>query len=345
MPKHAVIIGPSNIGDAILAAEVIAQVHTAAPDVQMTLVVGARARSLFEEDPRIHTLLDADAFEGWRGRLRLALVLWREHPEIVVDLRHTALPVLLTPCTAWRYLSKPPRHITHMRDRHLWTLARHAPQFFQKTTPSIAPSARPQGLARDFAPPSPKAGLQDALWFSEKDRAHVQRLWSRWNLEGHQPVAIVCPGARSHIKRWTAEGFAQVADRLITACGARVIFSGEPAEEPVVEEILSFMTHRAHNAISLTTARQAGLLMQRAHIVITNDSASLHLASLMNVPTVAIFGPTDDTKYGPTATRHQVIRRQLFCSPCEQAQCRFHLECMRFVTPHDVYEAAQQLLQ
>ena len=84
--------------------------------------------------------------------------------------------------------------------------------------------------------------------------------------------------------------------------------------------------------------------MQRAQLVITNDSASLHLASTLDVPTVAIFGPTDEAKYGPTSRARRVIRRRLFCAPCEQALCRFHHECMRFISPDEVYEAARGLL-
>ena len=88
-----------------------------------------------------------------------------------------------------------------------------------------------------------------------------------------------------------------------------------------------------------------GALMQRAALVITNDSASLHLASALYIPTVAIFGPTDADKYGPTATQSRTIRRHLFCSPCEQALCRFSHECMRFISAEEVYEAAKQLLR
>ena len=78
--------------------------------------------------------------------------------------------------------------------------------------------------------------------------------------------------------------------------------------------------------------------------MITNDSAALHLASAVRVPTVAVFGPTDAEKYGPTAVRSRTVRRQLFCAPCEQSLCRFSHECMRFISPEEVYAAARALL-
>ncbi|MBI4004307.1 MAG: glycosyltransferase family 9 protein [Candidatus Omnitrophica bacterium] len=317
MSQRVLIIGPSNIGDAILAGDVVAAVREQHPDAHLTLVVGERAQALFAGDPRIQTLVNADAFSSPIGRLRLALSLWRYQPQVVVDLRHTLYPFLLKPLTAWRYLRQPPRRLVHMHERHLWKL--HAQ----------APGASSNGTS---------------LWISPKDTAHIEQLLRRWRVDPARPLVIICPGARSHIKRWTVEGFAALADRLIAEAGASVIFCGEPDEEAVVEEVVASMHQSAHNAVGLTTIRQLGALMQRAKLVITNDSASLHLASALNVPTVAIFGPTDAAKYGPTSPQHHTIRRQLFCSPCEQALCRFNHECMRFVSAEEVYAAARELL-
>ena len=315
--SRILLIGPSNIGDAILASDVVAALRSGFPGAHLTLVVGERAQMLFAGDPRIQTLVNADAFSSSIGRLRLAWSLWRYQPQVVVDLRHTLYPIMLKPLTVWRYFRQPPKRLSHMRERHLWKLRVHA------------------GIA---------ASSNGALWLSPKDTAHVEQLLKRWRMDPAQPLVVICPGARSHIKRWTAEGFAQVADRLIAEARVSVVFCGEPDEEVIVEEVLASMHQPAHNAVGLTTIRQAGALMQRAALVITNDSASLHLASALDVPTVAIFGPTDAHKYGPTATRHHTIRRQLFCSPCEQALCRFNHECMRFIAPQEVYDAALELL-
>ena len=325
--QRILIIGPSNIGDAILASDVIAEAHSRYPDAHLTLVVGERAKAVFADDPRIHTLVDANLFGSPRGRLKLALALWRYRPHLLVDLRHTLYPLLLKPLEAWRYLRQPPRSLAHMRDRQLWKL--HA------QVPHLDNCSRFKGQGSTEVP----------LWLSQKDVAHVEQLWKRWRLDGAGRLIIICPGARSHIKRWTAEGFARVADRLISEGQAQVVFSGEPDEEPIVEEILGQMRQRAHSAVGLVTIRQLGVLMRRAGLVITNDSASLHLASAVQVPTVAIFGPTDERKYGPTSPRSRAIRRRLFCAPCEASLCRFAHECMRFISPDEVYEAARQLLE
>ena len=323
--RRILVIGPSNIGDAILASGVVAALHQRFPEAHLTLVVGPRAIPLFTDDPRIQTLVDSGRYDSPLRRLRLAVALWRHRPHVVVDLRHTLYPLLLKPLSAWRYFRQPLRSIVHMRDRHLWKLGAQVP-----------------GLAGVGLLPE---AARTTLWSTGKDAAHVEALCTRWRLTPPPAgLVIICPGARSHIKRWTAEGFARVADRLISEAKCEVVLSGEPDEKPVIEEIMGVMERRAHSAVGLTTVRQLGLLMRQAQLVITNDSASLHLASALEVPTVAIFGPTDARKYGPTSARSRTIRRRLFCAPCEQPLCRFNHECMRFITADEVYEAAKQLL-
>lgn len=333
VPQRVLVIGPSNIGDAVLAGDVLAKVRAWFPSAHLALVVGERAAELFRDDPRIQTLINAGLYEGPLGRVRLAFRLWRMRPRRVVDVRHTLYPFLLTPCSSWRHVLRPPRTLTHMRERYLWLLHHQVPHRLQEA-----------GSWRQEAG-SWSRGSRSSVWWSEQDEVHVQGLMKRWRLEPHEHVVVMCPGARSHTKRWTAEGFARVADRLIEDTQAQVILSGEPDERPVVEEVLAIMCRRAHNAVGLTTVRQLAALMDRVRLVITNDSAALHLASAVGTPTVAIFGPTDEATYGPTAPHSQVIRRRLFCTPCEQPLCRFSHECMHFISPDEVYGAAVALLR
>lgn len=323
--KHAsriFVIGLSNIGDAILMSPVIERLHRGYPHARLTLLIGERARGVFVHDPRIHQLVCLEDEGGWMAYVRLWQLLWTTHPDLIVDLRTTILPLLWRPWRILRYFWPVPRHVTHMRARHLWKLLRQAPSL------RLAPEEN--GCA---------------VWVAPEERTAAEQLMRRWGLDPAKPLVLVCPGARSHIKRWDAEPFAQLADRLIEELGVELIFAGEPDEAPIIAQILTTMRHRAHNAVGHTTIRHLAALMQRARLVMTNDSAALHLACAMQAPVLALFGPTDPRKYGPTGPRDRVIQRTLFCAPCEHAQCRFHHECMRFITADEVYRAAKEMLE
>ena len=318
--RRILVIGLSNVGDGVLMSPVIARLSRAFPQARLTLLVGERARALFLDDPRVHELMGLDAFRGWSGRARLVGLLWRFRPGLLIDLRHTALPLVWKPWRAWRYFWPLPKQMP-MRQRHLLRLCRQA-------------GMRLDGS--DTGSPS--------LWISPDDQRHITTLTSRWKLPTSQPVVVLCPGARNHTKRWYTDRFAAVADRLIEEAGAEVVFTGEPDESETIRDVMAGMRHRAHNAVGCTTIRQLAALMQQAQLVITNDSASLHVADAVGTPVLALFGPTDPRKYGPTGGRGRVIQRRLFCVPCEQSLCRYAHECMRFIHADEVYRAAHQIL-
>ncbi|MCX7661790.1 MAG: hypothetical protein N2Z79_03800, partial [Candidatus Omnitrophica bacterium] len=80
-------------------------------------------------------------------------------------------------------------------------------------------------------------------------------------------------------------------------------------------------------------------------LLVSNDRAVLHLGSYLNVPIVAIFGPTDDIRYGPWSEKSFVVKKEIFCRPCKKAHCRFGtVECMRLIKPEDVLLAIKIIL-
>jgi lipopolysaccharide heptosyltransferase II len=274
-----------------------------------------------------------DEFAGWAGRLRLVRFVWASHPDLLIDLRQTILPLVWRPWQLRRYFRPIPARVTHMRQRHLWRLKIQARMRNAEC-----------GMRNDQSKIT-RSSNNRSIWVAPEDETHVGRLLTRWGLDQHKPLVVICPGARSHIKRWYPDRFALLTDRLVDEAEAEAVFTGEPEEGPIVQEILGLMRHRAHNAIGATTIRQLAALMRRAKLVITNDSASLHLACAMRTPVLALFGPTDPRKYGPTGPHDRVIQRRLFCVPCEQALCRFNHECMRFITVDEVYETAHYMLE
>jgi len=177
------------------------------------------------------------------------------------------------------------------------------------------------------------------LPFGDEEVARVKS----WLAAGRKVVVLV-PGARSHLKRWVAAGFAEVADRLIRQEGAQVFLAGEEAERPIAEEVAGRMREKATNLVGRTTIRELAALLARADLVVTNDNACLHAAEVMGVPSVAIFGPTDERKYGPRHPRSAVVRRALVCAPCEKALCIYNHECMTWVTPDEVSAASSRIL-
>jgi heptosyltransferase-2 len=80
-------------------------------------------------------------------------------------------------------------------------------------------------------------------------------------------------------------------------------------------------------------------------VFLTNDSGAMHIASAVGVPTVAVFGATDDSATGPTGPLSRVVREPVECSPCLLRECPIDHRCMTRVTAQQVSGAALELLR
>lgn len=306
------IIGLSNLGDAILTWPALSALWAAHPAAEFHILASPRTRELFTGDSRFRRVW------VWQKRVpvwfQLALIarLAAQRYRLVIDFRNSLLPLFMlgaerTPIFRKRMPKEEHRAVSHLR---------------LVSSLGISP-------AREISP----------LPFGSEEELKAN-VW----VQTGRPLVLMAPGARSHLKRWKAEGFSEVAERLILQNGAQVILIGEESERPISEEVRRAMRQPVTDLTGRTTIRELAALLARAQLMITNDSASLHAAEVMGVPTVAVFGPTDEKKYGPRNPRSAVIRRTLICSPCELALCPYRHECMEWVTPAEVYSAAAKIL-
>jgi heptosyltransferase-1 len=120
-----------------------------------------------------------------------------------------------------------------------------------------------------------------------------------------QIAVLITPGAGWGAKRWPAESYAAVAQRLI-ARNFRVLINVGPGEEPLAEVIAS-KTGGAATPLACTLP-QLIALTRRIALVIAGDTGPLHLACALGRPVVGIYGPTDPSRNGPFGTRFTVLR-------------------------------------
>jgi len=184
-----------------------------------------------------------------------------------------------------------------------------------------------------------RAGLIDAL--PESD---VIRLRSR--AAGGKRIIGVSPGAAyGTAKRWIPERLAEAAGALAEARGASIALFGTKSERALCEEVARLLNGReVTNYAGETTLAQFIDLAAGCEVFLTNDSGSMHIASALGVPTVAIFGATDDTTTGPTGSNARVVRQPVDCSPCLLRECPIDHRCMTGVSADRVVKEALSLL-
>ena len=188
------------------------------------------------------------------------------------------------------------------------------------------------------ARPATRAELRPRLYPGDAERAAVDDLLARAG-HGGEPLVALAPGSVWATKRWPH--YPALARAL--AGRARIVVVGARDDAVLAAEIAGAVgdgsSIDATGALSLLGSAE---LIARCRAIVTNDSAPLHLASAMNTPTVAIFGPTVPAfGFGPLAERAAIVEDDLLaCRPCDRhgpRRCPLgHWRCMRGMSPERV---------
>ena len=172
-----------------------------------------------------------------------------------------------------------------------------------------------------------------------RDLATEQRIHERLAEAGLENLVIINPGAGWGAKRWPAQRYGAVA-RALACCGLRAVVNYGPGEDQLAREAEQASEGAAKAfAFSLT---ELIALTRRAKLFIGGDTGPLHLAAALQVPTVAIFGPTDPARNGPYGTRSIVLRNP--ASPTSHSRRPQPDEGMLEITVDAVVDAARRLL-
>lgn len=317
--KRILVITLSNIGDAILTTPVIRILRRDFPQAHLAVLVGPRAFSVFKSDYRIDNLIIYDKSISWKNKLVLVNRLRHERYDLVVDLRHSLFGVLLGARYHPSIFAQPPKSLLHMKDRHLWRL-------------------KPLGLNID--------NLQGPhVVFSEAERDNVKQMFDKWQIKDGQMLVAVAAGARNLTKRWQPEGYGQLIEQLSTEYHAKIIMVGDKKDEVLIKEIIAQVKPELFNACGKTNIGELSFLLTKCKLLITNDSAPMHLGWAVGIPVVSIFGPTDYKKYAPGGPYDLVIRKELPCAPCEKSLCfKGTRACLKLISADEVFAACKKIL-
>jgi heptosyltransferase II len=165
-------------------------------------------------------------------------------------------------------------------------------------------------FALDRLPPD--GSLSFPRLFTDKESAEADRLLSKSG-EAIRWIGIHPGSSGEHgmaMKRWDPMRFAELADRICAALGARALIFGGRDEEKIKHLVASIM--KAPNEIvAPCNLRTTAALINKCDLLLANDSGLMHMAACMGVPTAAIFGPTDERRNGPFGPGHCIIRKPM----------------------------------
>ncbi len=173
-------------------------------------------------------------------------------------------------------------------------------------------------------------------------RNAIPDLLDKTEVNPHQPFILLHPGASAHARRYPAERFGILA-RLLTRRDWQVLVTGVERESALIQEVIAHAP-KARYLIGDTTLAEYAALVERAKLVICNDTLPMHLSDAVRTPVVVLFSGTDyEEQWQPRATRARLLRRETSCHPCYLFECPIGQPCLD-ISPEEVVEEVETLL-
>jgi len=181
------------------------------------------------------------------------------------------------------------------------------------------------------------------LAIPEEARQAVPLLLERVGLDPDAPFLLVHPGASAQARRYPVERFGIVA-HLLTRRGWPILVTGTEREAVLLAELMQHAPDSRCLVGGATLAEYAALV-ERAALVICNDTLPMHLADAVGTPEVVLFSGTDyEEQWRPRATAHRLLRRPTSCHPCYLFECPIGLPCLD-IPPEEVVENCDAVLE
>lgn len=187
---------------------------------------------------------------------------------------------------------------------------------------------------------------EEGLRFPDSSFRPVEQTLLQAKPTPHKRYVVVHPFSGWSYRTWPMERYRILADHLHSKLGYDVIFICAEEESSLLDSVRrSFEgNHAIRFFVSSHLTETLGLL-QKADLFVGNDSGPLHLATLLGVPSVGLFGPAPPEYTAPVDNRNIYLFHKVECCPCEQVRCvRPHEPCIGLITPDEVVSAATRLL-
>jgi lipopolysaccharide heptosyltransferase II len=332
-----ILIRSSNwLGDAVMSVPAVRAIKNGRPDVHVTIAAPDKIAAMWKLISEVDAIIPLPE----ASLLSVVRLLRQQMPFDVAILFPNSLRVALE---SW--LSGIPRRVGYRGHWRSW-LVNQIVREPRKPGPSEHHSLRFLRIARECG--AETTDTQHSTLNSERIREQAVQRPSGYQPStiNYQPLKIgLCPGAEyGPAKRWLPERFAEAAAKITAQSSVQWILLGTKNDAAIGEQIAAAIGDHCVNRIGQTTLEQLIAELRRCSVLLTNDTGTMHLAALLGVPVVAIFGSTEPRLTGPLGNGHVVLRHHVECSPCFLRECPIDFRCMKAVTADEVAGAVLSML-
>jgi heptosyltransferase II len=332
------------LGDIVLTLPLVREMRRAFPGAWIGYLCRERYAESLAGDTGLDEVLTLEP--GLAGQVRMMAALRRRRLDIAIDLLGSPRSALIT------RLSGARMRIGMRTGRRDWYYHRLLPRTVEEdgrrvrcyTLEANLHLGRLLGLSVEPRCGGSWGGTDETTYGFPA--AAAERGWALSYVAGlgqtGEGLAGIVPGSTYSSKSWPEDRFVELAGFLSREMGLRPIVIWGPGEEEIARRIAEAVPG-AVMPEPMGIAR-VGALIERLRLLVGVDSGPKHIAVLLGVPTVTLFGPTDPELWDPMDARHAAISHRLDCMEgCRRRECAPN-RCMEAITVEEVAAAAAGVL-
>jgi len=340
--KRVVVRGTNWVGDSVMTVPALRALRRVLPDAHITLVIRPSARGIFSEADFVDDVLLYDRkgvlsvfpqIREWRRRKFDLAVLFQNAFEAALIPFLAGVPVRLGYATESRRAL-----LTHPLELPDWRSSRHEVFYYLYVVTALEQMLFGTSSICEADPDT-------TIQISETRKAEAADLLRAHGVRQGELVVALCPGSiNSRAKRWPAEAYAALADRLIDD-HRQVLLIGSKDEADVSDDVTNRMRHRPIVLTGKTSLDQITAVLSAVDLIVTNDTGPAHIGAALGRPTLVIFGPTNPLTTRPFSPAAEILRHPPDCAPCMLRDCPIDHRCMTAITVDEVFERSHVLLK
>lgn len=342
--KKILVMKLGALGDIILAVPSLRMIRKKFPQARLSLMVDSRYAAVVRGCPYLDEVLPFDRVKAgsWIWLARFAKRLRREAFDCSVDFQNTKRTHFLA------FLAGVPDRYGFRRGI-FGRLLNHPDLNFMKSDSPVRHQFR---ILSHLGINSLDERLE--LWPDPDSEDVLNRRMAESELKPNGRLVGLAIGSSSRwpTKRWPLHYFRSLSERLVKELHCQIVLIGSAEDRPLAEEFLSktagssLSPHSCLDWVGRTTLPELVALVKQLQILVTGDTAPLHIAGALGIKTLALFGPTDPNRHLPPVKNVTLFVRRLPCQPCYKGVCHYSetLACLKRIGPDEVFEAIRKHL-
>ncbi|MFK4786160.1 glycosyltransferase family 9 protein [Fusobacterium sp. MFO224] len=317
------VIRLSSIGDIILTTPILKQLKRKYPNIIIDFLVMKNFKDSISGLPYIDNLIifDKKKNDSLKNLVLFGKKLSKNNYDYVFDLHNKLRSFIISKNINSKILVYPKRKLWKSILVKMRIIKYHADDT----------------IIKNYFKPFNFLGLK----YEEEDLTFPFSKNDLKNVTKYKSHFVMAPGASKETKKWTIEGFANLAKLIHQKYKIKPILIGGNIDIDRCDKINKISGDVCINLAGRLSLKESGALLSISKALITNDSGPFHISRGVKCPTYAIFGPTDPNMF-EYDDKNKLIYSNISCSPCSlhgDSKCpRNHFNCMKNITANLIFE-------